>query len=42
MDSRDNRSKSEESVKIGILALFHVLFHIKTGHKWYGASIELF
>ena len=33
VDSWKNRSKSEESIKIGTLALFDTLFHIKTGHK---------
>ena len=40
VDSRKNLSKSEESIKIGILALFDTLFHIKTGHKLCEASID--
>ena len=33
VDSQKNRWKSEESTKIGTLALFDTLFHVKTGHK---------
>ena len=42
VDSWKNRSKSEESMKIGTLTLFDALFHFKTGHKLYEASIECF
>ena len=33
VDSLKNRSKSEETMKIGTLALFDAVFHFKTGHR---------
>ena len=42
VDSRKNRSKSEESMKIGTFALFDALFRTKTGHKLCKASAECF